>query len=611
MMISGFFVLTMTFAMIIFQNCSSGSGAGGGTGGSSSVVSGVAVAGAPIIGTVTIKDSSTPAVTKFAVIEANGNYSIDVKGLTAPFMLRADGTVGGRSYSIYSAAALADINGTINVTPLTDLIVANIAGQLASTFFTAGNFSNVTPAELDAQAAALKARLLPILTAVGVSGSIDLLRTSFAADHTGLDAALDILRVDIDPNTAIATITSIINNQVITDNLASQADATVINGTGVAAGLSDVQLILGVFTTFTNLFATSLPAGGATNATLLALYDPTFLLDGENRSVFLSNIATDPTMIGLKFTNVSLVQGSLLPATGSPTSASVSFKVIQGGTPHDDIIFNLIKTGSVWTITGNGRIGNAKASVFARLQDTPSPNSIDSGLQFSIQNNGGSTFDYAIVSGPGLPAHTLTTTTGGVLFFNKPGNSFGAAAIGTAYNGSSTTPINSYGHNQVPLNNTQIGLIPDNSVYTIELFEDGGTMATGNDTVVATYTSAIGRRPYLSTELAVASFAPISAPTKQALFTFGSAGGTSTVSWSIPSGLFADRLHYFRSGIGSGANFDTLTVNLLSIATSGNITMTATDPAGTAFGALQASGVNLYMKDAFGRELCTIYNGAP
>ena len=48
-----------------------------------STLSGTAAAGAPIIGQVTVKDSSTPVKTVSAVIEADGNYSVDVTGMTA------------------------------------------------------------------------------------------------------------------------------------------------------------------------------------------------------------------------------------------------------------------------------------------------------------------------------------------------------------------------------------------------------------------------------------------------------------------------------------------------------------------------------------------------
>ena len=143
----------------------------------STTISGTAAAGAPIIGTVTIKDSSSPAKAKTVTISADGKYTVDVAGMTAPFMMRADGTVGGRSYSIYSAATAADVGGTINVTSLTDLIVANIAGQIAANFFAAGNFSTLTTAALQTEAAKwLADRLGPAVRDQGQGGPRDRLR---------------------------------------------------------------------------------------------------------------------------------------------------------------------------------------------------------------------------------------------------------------------------------------------------------------------------------------------------------------------------------------------------------------------------------------------------
>ena len=207
----------------------------------SNTLSGTVAAGEPIVGTVTIKDSSRPSKERFVTIAAAGKYAIDISGLTAPFMLRADGAIRGRSYSIYSGATQADVGGTINITPLTDLIVANVAGQIAVNFYQAGNFSILTSASLNAAEALLQARLQPVLAALGVN-RIDLLRTPFSANGTGIDAALGILRVTVDATTTKATITNDINDQQIIDDLAIQSDATTLTDTaGIAPGLATLQ----------------------------------------------------------------------------------------------------------------------------------------------------------------------------------------------------------------------------------------------------------------------------------------------------------------------------------------------------------------------------------
>src|SRR5450631_2200283 len=126
----------------------------------STTVSGTAAAGAPIIGSVTIKDSTAPAPqTKTVTIAADGKYTVDVAGMTAPFMVRADGYVGGNDYHLYSAGTQADVGGTINVTPLTDMIMDNIAGAVAKTYFDNGSFTGLTSAQLTAQSESLKAKL--------------------------------------------------------------------------------------------------------------------------------------------------------------------------------------------------------------------------------------------------------------------------------------------------------------------------------------------------------------------------------------------------------------------------------------------------------------------
>jgi len=567
--------------------------------------------------------------------------------MTAPFMLNAAGTVGGTTYNLHSVAVSTDINGNINITPLTDLIVANVAGQIASTYFAAGDFSGVTAAELAAQETALQARLQSVLTAVGVADAIDLLRASFAIDHTGLDAALDVLRVDIVGGTA--TITNIISNQQTTDDIASKTDAVVVVGaTGVASGLTEFQQIVAGFNTFAGFFATGLPAFD--NANLNALFDTNFLFEGQNTAEFLSEITTDPAIVGVQFTNISLVPGSMIPV-GTPTTAKVVFTVIQGGGNGFPIEFTVNKVGTAWKMAGDQRITQANAESFARLQDVSidnvlQTNYIDTGLTFVIQaptetglNSIGAIVPattipgviyYAIVTGAGLPDSGALYVGNDALA--QAGNSFRAtSASPLGYAGNDTPSLNNFGHNQYPLTDSVIGALADNEIYTIKICHDNetvtlalnatvtpavgatacqagaNTVATSDDVLLATYTSNAGKRPYLRTELTVASFAAVTAPSKTALTAFANAGGTITVSWTLPTatlGAKSEGLHYFRSGSTGSDNTD---VNLLATATSTPLTMLSL--ADTNLGTLCANGFNLRIDDIFGRELTTIYNG--
>ena len=555
-------------------------------------LTGTAASGAPIVGTVTIKDSSSTPKTKTVTIAADGKYTVDVSDMTSPFMMRADGTVGGRSYSLYSAAASSDINGTVNITPLTDLIVANIAGQVASSIYTSGNFSSLTPAALSQAETNLQQRLQPVLTALGLDTAIDLLRATFNANHTGLDAVLDVLRVTVAPDGLSATIKNVITNQQITDDLANPSDITQVNDvTGVITGATDLQQIVTQFDAWSALFATSLPS--STNPALLALFDSTFKFDGEDLPTLLTDLTTNSLLIGAKFTNITL-------DTLTATEADVSFSVLYSG-QSEHLKFKMIKAGGIWKMAGNQRIAYANTLTFARKDYT---GAIDTGLALEIKDEGAVGIDYAIVTGPGLPATTggANGASEGALLVNAiSNNSFRLAQPGSPYNGTSTALLTN-GHNQLALSDTVIGGIGNNEAYTVTLYDDAGTPSVLADDVAivgGTYTNVLGKRPYLLTELSAASFPTITTTATQ-IGSFATAGGNLTVSWTLPSGLTSEEVHFFRSGT-SGQ--DSTDADVTATATSTLLTIAA--PTATITG----SGINLYAEDVFGRELVTIING--
>jgi hypothetical protein len=89
---------------------------------SSSTLSGTAAADTPIVGTVFLKDSSIPALEKTTATNADGTFSFDVTGLTAPYLLKA----GSETSWMYSTSTGS---GTANINPLTTTAVAGTAGD--------------------------------------------------------------------------------------------------------------------------------------------------------------------------------------------------------------------------------------------------------------------------------------------------------------------------------------------------------------------------------------------------------------------------------------------------------------------------------------------------
>ena len=232
-------------AMMVLAAC--GSSGGGGSPGVSAgtTISGTAAAGAPVVGFVAVRDSSSnPQPVKTNIpIEANGRYSVDVTGLKAPLAFLASGTVGGRTVSLYSMAEQA-VAGTINITPFTDLIIRNIAASAVDAYINSGSFSGLAPGQLDAKRVELTNQLAPALQAMGLSSSIDLLRATFNADSTGLDRFMDVVKVSVSPTSTTATITNILDaaNTLIIDTTTGAATGTLGIANLAPTGTPDAQL---------------------------------------------------------------------------------------------------------------------------------------------------------------------------------------------------------------------------------------------------------------------------------------------------------------------------------------------------------------------------------
>ncbi len=489
------YLMVAMILMVLLAGCGS-SGGGKNNPQPSTTISGTAAAGAPIIGTVTVKDSSTPtAKEKTVTIAADGKYSVDVSGMTGPFMFRADGTIGGIDCHLYSAATSADVNGTINITPFTDLIVANAAGQIAKSYYDQGLFSSLTAQQLAEQAETLRTRLLPVLSALGVSGSIDLLRTAFSADRTGIDAVMDVVKVTVDPVSQVATIINIMNNQEIQDDLTrkTDTDALVIN----AAELTDYQQIKAQFEKFYALFKTSYPS--STHPDLLALFAAdTFVESGEDLASFLPDILCSD-FVGTSFSDLTIIS-----MNEAHDHAFVSW--VSSNDPQNPAGWDLVKRNGTWLFNGDQRIAEFAVRSEA-VYNVNRPVQFSSGITFAFEANGNA--DKMVVTGPGIDTNiTLTKdiSSDWVQYFLEI--------------------------DDVPANAIQNG-----AEYTIQMY-------LGME-LKATYKKTIKKRPCNISELSTASFPAITSPTFANFYAF--TGGSLTVRWTMPEGL---SIHGVEVGIG-------------------------------------------------------------
>jgi hypothetical protein len=517
---------------------------------SGTAISGTAASGAPITGAmngaVTLKDSSAPAKMVSTTTDSNGKYSFtptQIQGFTAPFMLEISYQVGGSSYYLHSAVTAEDVasgNATINITPLTDLVIANLGHEIAAKIFASGNYSSLlTTAALNAGVSALDNLLQPVLLQMGVSGSADLLRQSFAADGQGLDAVLDALQVTVDPATNAETITNRLNNTSVSGTLSAPPTTPIVAGT--VNNVTDLQGITADFNNFAALMAT---APSPTSAALLAFFDQTnFKDDGQSLQTFLQMITTSPAIAGgaLALTDIVLnsVPSWVTTVPSGATAYEVTFTVVQNKVPngrHDFIVY--AKSSGTWMLFGNQRVAKVDFSAF----EGDNNGAMCSGINFSVNDKGGLGLNYAVVTGPGLPA-------AGVLLFSQTGNSgFSVAAGGpSTYNGTSTIQaVTSCSYNIYGMSDAQIQTITTlPALYTVKLYKDNGTPSNlTDDILVATYTSALLAAPLPSTALTSALFASniTASPT---VLSAAATGATVTVSWTAPtaSGLSAQSLN--------------------------------------------------------------------
>lgn len=609
------------FGALVLAGCGGGGGGGSGTGTpvASTILSGTVAGGAAVIGTVLITDSK--GATKGATIEANGHYSIDVSGMTGPFLLKAAGTVGNTSVTYYSAATNADLGGTINVTPFTDLMVSNIAAQMAETYFADPNNiakigTLITPSNLAAAQTAMHAKLLPVLQAMGISDSIDLLRSTFAADHSGMDAVLDLVKVEVDTTTNVATLKNALTQAVLTtDNAATSSDdATPVNSANMTGmnttTVTDLQAVVTKLNNFAALFATSLPS--VTTLQNSGVFDTSsnFMMSGQTFAQFASDLSTDPNAIGLKFSNVAIS----LDASGTSGTLTADISSNNPAKFSDKIQLNMVKVSGAWIIQGDGRIADVKITAQAQLDDwtnviastgaTTKGTSTVNGLWMNIDphaynaNNASALAVSAVVTGPGLPAGGVTMVQDVQnTWFDVSGMGYGNNVIpecGSTVNGT-TGPFTA---------TTQCVTIAgalDNSVYTVVLKDGSGNSLNGSG-----YSLTLPKQPYATSTLTTAMFPSIATVTidgvditPSTLQTAVTAGGKSVnITWTLPTGLMSKNVSIW-SNTSTGASYININKDILATDTSALIGLTTTSTTGTVTNA----GVWLSSVDNFGRIL--------
>lgn len=257
-------------------------------------VCGVAATGAAIGGIVYAYDVNGKA-SPTATINADGTYTIDASGLTPPLMITTIGTSNLKPAIYHSIATSADLNKNVNVTPLTEVVLALAAGQPAQDIALAS--MPVVTNNLAAAVTAVNGIVSPLATAVGATISNPLTDT-FKTDGTGIDKVLD--NINVTPAKQGGTMdVRLVGTNVSLGTVALPATAggtaTATVNTVSATQLSDAQKVATAIAemnvcmaSLTSLYATAIP----TAAQVSPYLDPAFKSFGMTATQFATYFTT-------------------------------------------------------------------------------------------------------------------------------------------------------------------------------------------------------------------------------------------------------------------------------------------------------------------------------
>lgn len=273
-------------------------------------LTGTVATGGPIAnGTITVKDVT--GKTKQTTSDGTGAYTIDVTGLTGPFLLQISWkdtpTTTKTLYGVGSQTGTGSF--VVNIHPLTDVIIRQwyeAQGQTVESAFTSSTVpAPPTATQINSFTSEFVNLVAKWLTDNGLDHTtFDLITTPFMANHTGFDHVLDntvftTKAIVIQDDTTTPTVT-----QHSTYSTASSGNLTIQTATGRGAGTpvcgqantscnenitvipttSPLQSALdGVRTTLQQLATTVNAKNGAVTVNdLVGFFAPNFLSGGLN-----------------------------------------------------------------------------------------------------------------------------------------------------------------------------------------------------------------------------------------------------------------------------------------------------------------------------------------
>jgi hypothetical protein len=212
------------------------SACGGGDGSESQAsvsLAGTAATGAPIAG-ATVQVVNAQGTRATAITAADGSFTVTVAD-APPYLLSVTDAQGHEWFS-YAAADSA----RANITPLTTLALAQANGGAPLSALPARWASQpITPAQVLQAAAVVNANLQALMQSQGVDPTrVNVFTEPFSANHAGLDAVLDAMRVSFECSATACsqTIARPDGSTLLTWNANIATGSITISWTGTAGG---------------------------------------------------------------------------------------------------------------------------------------------------------------------------------------------------------------------------------------------------------------------------------------------------------------------------------------------------------------------------------------
>ncbi|MBU1927672.1 carboxypeptidase regulatory-like domain-containing protein, partial [bacterium] len=333
-------ILGVSLSFIFFAGCGSESVT---TDATSSTMSGTVATGAGAAAALTFVGNNGRVVEGHSL--STGRYTVNTGGLTQPIVVRAildrDGT------TLYSFSTSR--TGTTNVTPLTSYVVnqaaetLNLLGGAAQLL---SSFQNTTvPSNVNTQIAAiaqqLSAALAARMTADNVS-DFNHFTSAFNADHTGYDALLDGLDIELNEDDVIIRV----DENTTLDTLNYDISVANIDFTGKVYNVQDNSNIAGAQITLTDSTERNISTTTDVNGTFTAqvqtmrVYDVTVEADGyvtqyiPNVSAFMlttTNIGSVPMFPNTEVNATTVLTGSIFDGRTTDTGVADSTLVFRAG----------------------------------------------------------------------------------------------------------------------------------------------------------------------------------------------------------------------------------------------------------------------------------------